>query len=55
MMVLHSFDEGMAADSGTDDDYGGKCCAGNLFNFLTLEWQRPDGITPLISSADETD
>ena len=26
-------------------------CAG----FATLEWQRPDGITPLISSADETD
>ena len=26
-------------------------CAG----FVTLEWRRPDGITPLISSADETD
>lgn len=26
-------------------------CAG----FATLEWRRPDGITPLISSADETD
>ena len=26
-------------------------CAG----FVTLEWRRPDGITPLISTADETD